>query len=250
MLPSARERHRAAPENGRDERKGVHAMSATAGTQSRVSRAMSHAPRAGQPPIGPLARLAVAAPIAFFAIMLVLGAATPGYDAIRQMGSELSLGLFGPIMIANFLALGLTELAFGVALWRAAGPAASGRLGAAMVALAGVAFLDAGVFLTDPMGAPVTTHGVLHVLAAVAIFFLAVPIGGLATAWRFRRRRGFAAYSALTAIATPLLLVATFTSGDILGLMERVVIAVTLAWLTNLAWRVLRGRLLGAPPQR
>lgn len=201
-----------------------------------------------RPPVGALARTAIGAPGAFFAIMLVLGAVSPGYDAISRMGSELSLGPLGGIMIANFLGLGLVEVAFGAMLWRSVGPAFSGRLGAAMVMLVGVAFVDAGVFLTDRAGAPVTTHGVLHVLAAVAIFFIAVPIGGLALAWRCRRWRGFAAYSALTAVATPLLLVATFTSGGIEGLMERVVIGVALAWLTTLAWRARRGGLVAPAP--
>ena len=210
---------------------------------------MSHDLRVAKPPAGALARIAVVAPAVFFTIMLVLGAVTPGYDAIRRMGSELSLGRLGWIMIANFIGLGLTEVAWSVELFRAVGPGFSGRLGAAMVALVGAAFLDAGVFVTDPMGAKVTTHGVLHVLAAVVLFFLAFPIGGLALAWRCRRQRGFAAYSALTAIATPLLLVATFTSGDVQGLMERVLIGVDLAWLTVLAWRTHRGRFLDSPPK-
>ena len=196
-----------------------------------------------------LAAAATVAPPAFFAIMLLLGAVTPGYDAISRMGSELSLAPLGWIMIANFLGLGLTELAFGLALFRAVGPAFSGRLGAATVTLVGAAFLDAGVFVTDPAGAPITTHGVLHVLAAVVLFFIAFPIGGLAMAWRYRRQGRYAAYSALSAVATPLLLVATFLSGGVEGLMERVVIGVGLAWLTVLARRARQGRLLDAAPE-
>jgi hypothetical membrane protein len=219
-------------------------MSFVAGTNRLKPDAMSHDHQVAHAPVGILTRTTVAAPAVFFAIMLVLGAVTPGYDAMSRMGSELSLGPLGWVMIANFIGLGLTEVAFGVTLFRAVGPAFAGRLGAAMVTLVGIAFLDAGVFVTDPMGAQATTHGVLHVLAAVVIFFLAVPIGGLAMAWRCRRQHGYAAYSALTAIATPLLLVATFLSGDVEGLMERVVIGVALVWLTVLAWRTRRGRLL------
>lgn len=212
-------------------------MSVTAEAPNCPSHVMVHDLPVAHPPVGALARAAVAAPAVFFTIMLVLSAVTPGYDAISRMGSELSLGRLGWVMIANFIGLGLTEVAFSVALFRSVGPAFSGRLGAAMVALVGIAFLDAGVFATDPSGAQVTTHGILHVLAAVVLFFFAFPIGGLAMAWRCRRQRGFAVYSALTAVTTPLLLVATFTSGDVLGLMERVLIGVDLTWLTVLARR-------------
>ena len=224
-------------------------------TQTRRLTAGAAAPnqRTARSPLRALAHIPMAAPSVFFAIMLGLGAVTPGYDAISRMGSELSLGAFGWIMIANFLCFGMVELAFAVAMWRAIGPAFSGRLAAAMVLLAGIAFLDAGVFITDPAGAPVTAHGVLHVLAAVTLFFFAFPIGGLAMAWRFRRQRVFAVYSALTAIATPLLLIATFTSGNEMGLMERVLIGVDLAWLTVLAYRLKRAgaqarALRSAPP--
>jgi hypothetical membrane protein len=190
-------------------------------------------------PINPVvAKLAIAAPPIFFAVMLVLGAVTPGYSALRQMGSALSLAPLGWVMIANFIALGLVEIAFGLSLFRTLGPAWSGRVGAAMVTLVGLAFLDAGVFVTDPPGGPVTTHGVLHVLAAVVIFFIATPIGAAAISGRFRSDWRYALYSALTAVASPVLLVVTFLSGDLMGLVERVVIAVVLAWLAVLALRL------------
>lgn len=188
-----------------------------------------------------IAQLAVAAPPIFFVVMLALGAITPGYNALRQMGSELSLAPLGWVMIANFIGLGLTEIAFGVSLFRLIGPAWSGRLGATMVTLIGLAFLDAGVFVTDPPGAAVTTHGVLHVLAAVTLFFITIPIGAAAIAWRCRSDRRYAIYSALTAVASPLLLVATFLSGDLEGLTERVLIGLALVWLSILALRASGG---------
>jgi hypothetical membrane protein len=81
---------------------------------------------------------------------------------------------------------------------------------------------------------------------AVVIFFIATPIAGLAAARRLRHRRRFARYSALTAVLTPALLVVTFVSGSLLGLAERIVIAVVLAWLTTLAVQLHRGD-LGRP---
>jgi hypothetical protein len=63
--------------------------------------------------------------------------------------------------------------------------------------------------------------------------------------WRVRRQRRFAIYCALVAVATPALLVATFVSGNLLGLAERIVIAFVLTWLTVLARGLHRGALAG-----
>ena len=57
---------------------------------------------------------------------MVLGFITPGYDWVARYGSELSLGLLGWIMIANFIVLGLVELAFAMALGRVIADRVSG----------------------------------------------------------------------------------------------------------------------------
>jgi hypothetical protein len=44
-------------------------------------------------------------------------------------------------------------------------------------------------------------------------------------------------------VSTPALLVATFVSGNLLGLAERIVIAFVLTWLTILAGELHRARL-------
>ena len=75
----------------------------------------------------------------------------------------------------------------------------------------------------------------VHALTAVVIFFIATPIAALASARRLRHRRGFAAYSVLAAAGTPAMLLATFISGSLLSLAERIAIAFALAWLTSLA---------------
>ena len=167
-------------------------------------------PAAG--PKGWARRVALAgmvAPAGFFTVMMVLGLVTPGYDWVARYGSELSLGRLGAIMIANFIALGVAELALAAALGAAIGDRVSGR-----------------------------------VATAAVIFFLATPIAALAMARRCRGQRGFARYCALTAVVTPALLIATFVSGSLLGLTERVVITVVLAWLTTLALQLRRGNLI------
>ena len=186
-------------------------------------------------------------PAAFYAIIIVLGQVTPGYDPVSRFASELSLGRYGAVMIAGFIATGLAELALGLSLRPVLGPRRPGRIAAAMIAVAGLGFLVAGIFVTDPGGQVHTIHGALHFAAAIVLFFAAVPAAALAMARRYRHQRGFAAYSALTGAATPVLFIATVASGHLLGVMERIVIGVVLAWLTAVAIRLHQGKLTDAP---
>ena len=204
-------------------------------------------PAAG--PKGWARRVALAgmvAPAGFFTVMMVLGLVTPGYDWVARYGSELSLGRLGAIMIANFIALGLVELALAAALGHTIGDRVSGWVATAAVGLLGAAFVVAGVCVTDKAklvtGAH-TWHGTVHALMAAVIFFIATPIAALAMARRCRGQRSFARYCALTAVATPALLIATFVSGSLFGLTERILIAVVLAWLTALALQLRRTNL-------
>ena len=63
-----------------------------------------------------VALIAMVAPAGFFAVMMILGFVTPGYDWVARFGSELSLGSLGWIMSVNFVVLGVAELALAVAL--------------------------------------------------------------------------------------------------------------------------------------
>jgi hypothetical membrane protein len=186
---------------------------------------------------------AMAAPASFFAVMTILGQVTPGYNWLARYGSELSLGPMGWVMIANFIALGVVELALAIALSRTIADRASGWVATAAVGLIGAAFVVLGICVTDPaklVSGAQTWHGLVHSMMAVVVFFIATPIAGLSTALRFRSHPRFAVYCVLTAVAIPALLVTTFLSGDLLGLVERITIAVVLAWLTSLAVQLRR----------
>jgi hypothetical membrane protein len=188
----------------------------------------------------------IIAPATFFTIMMVLGLVTPGYDWVARYGSELSLGRLGWIMIINFIALGMVEVALAGALGRTVGNRVSGWVATGAVGLIGAAFVVAGVCVTDPaklVNGAHSWHGIVHAFMAVVIFFIATPVAALAMARRMRRHRRFAIYCAVTSVATPALLVATFVSGNLLGLAERIVIAFVLTWLTILAAEVHRGTL-------
>jgi len=113
------------------------------------------------------------APAGFFAVMMVLGFVTPGYDWVARYRSELSLGSLGWIMIADFVVLGVVELAFAVALGRVIAVRVSGWLATVAVGLIGAAFVTAGVCVTDPaklVSGAHTGHGTVHALVAAVMF--------------------------------------------------------------------------------
>ena len=196
-----------------------------------------------------VALIAIVTPAGFFAVMMILGFVTPGYDWVARYGSELSLGSLGWIMIANFVILGVVELALASALGRMIANSVSGWLATVGIGFLGAAFVTAGVCVTDParlVSGAHTWHGMVHALMAVVIFFIATPAAALATARRLRGLRGFAVYSVAAAVGTPALLVVTFVSGSFLGLTERIAIAFALAWLTSLAVQLRRCAFTGS----
>lgn len=118
----------------------------------------------------------------------------PEFAEDWQLG-ELSPGSLGWIMIANFIVLGLVELALAAAVGRTIGDRPSRWVGTAAVGLPGAAFVVAGVCVTDPsrlVSGAHTWHGVVHALMATVIFLIATPIAALAIArrWPGQQRPG------------------------------------------------------------
>jgi hypothetical protein len=101
----------------------------------------------------------IVAPVGFFTVMTVLGQVTPDYDWVARYGSELSLGSLGWIMIVNFVALGLVELALAAALGRTIGNKISGWV--ATAAGSSRPHLSSPVYAspTQPRSSPVRRRG-------------------------------------------------------------------------------------------
>jgi len=193
--------------------------------------------------------IGIGAPVVFYAVMVLLGIITPHYNAISQFGSELSLYKYGWAMITNFIGFGILELLFALSVFQTFGTDTSGKLGSVMVGVLGAGFLIAGTFVTDPNGTIRTIHGGFHFAAAILIFFISMPAGSVVFAYRFRRQaKIFAIYSLISGVLTPILFIATVTAGSILGLMERIVIAIILGWLSVLAYELHRYRQKLAQP--
>jgi hypothetical membrane protein len=176
-------------------------------------------------------------PALWFTVMIALGLSVPGYDTLRMPASALSLGTTGWVMIVNFMLLGAAEMVFATGLWRAASGSRPGRAGAALIGFAGACTLLAGPLVTDPDDALRTVHAQLH-LAAVALAFASVSAAAIVFAQRDREARGFAALSTLCGLSVLPLFVLSEVAAPMLGLIQRIAVALAFAWLTALALRL------------
>ncbi|MBE3008060.1 DUF998 domain-containing protein [Microbispora sp. NEAU-D428] len=190
---------------------------------------------------------AVSGPL-FLGVILVEGALRSGYDPFRHPGSALSLGDRGWIQIANFLLTGLSLLGFAAAVRTVLRSTA----GALLVGVAGLAMVVSGLFTMDPMHGyppgssdPITTswHHQVHDVAGV-VLFLALPAACLPISRRLGG--GWRAYLLLTAAAGLVLMVWFGTVWEAgaanAGLIQRVLIAVDLGWVSLLAVHLLAFR--------
>jgi hypothetical protein len=185
----------------------------------------------------------------------------PGYDPLRYTVSAFVLGAFGWVQVATFLVAGGLLLAFAFGLRPALG---GGRLVAVLVGLFAVGMIGSGVFAADRISSGVTAdnpyppgtlagpdrtlHGILHDLLGVPVF-LGLPIICGIVAYRFvtAGRKGWAAYSAGTAVAyvtcfvlTSMALAQPSLIAPVGGLLQRFTIIVGWTWLAALALHLLR----------
>jgi hypothetical protein len=173
--------------------------------------------------------------ILFTTVYLIEGATRPGYDALQQPISALSLGLGGWVQQANFIIFGILMIISALG-WRAALFPGRGALGYPLLKIAsGVGLIMDGIFSQDagrgyPPGAQttsITVSGQIHNIFA-SICITAIAAGCYVLAARFvaePRWRWWALYAALTGIAT-MALIATFGAqythpGSPAGLFER-----------------------------
>ena len=165
--------------------------------------------------------LGSAAGIAFNAVVFVGGAVRPGYDAVAQPMSALSLGPDGWVQVTNFVLFGIAGCVTAFA-WRptlAPGPGAVWY--PRLRVLAAVALIGAGLFSQDPgrgfpagVAAPPipTLHQQIHnVVSYVSLTTTVAEL--LILAHRFRREgpawRGWAT-AATTAALSMMVFLATF----------------------------------------
>jgi hypothetical protein len=160
----------------------------------------------------------IAGPL-FIALVLVQALARPGFDLSRHPLSMLSLGDLGWIQVISFIGAGLLSIAYAIGIRRALHPGRAATWGPLLIGGWGLGLIAAGLFGPDPSfgfppGAPAGTpespslHGTIHQLA-----FLVATLSITAACFVFVRRfasssqSGWAAYSAATGVAVPVLIV-------------------------------------------
>ena len=176
----------------------------------------------------------------FVTVLAAQALTRDGFDPSRHPISALSLGDRGWIQIADFVLVGVLSVAFAAGLRRVPRPAPWGPL---LIAVYGVGLIVTGVFVGDPgLGFPPGTepgipelswHAAVHAAAPPVAF--GALIGGCAVfARRFSGggRRGWAGYSAGTAVAALALLLWPGGGGAV---RTGVAVLITSAWMTALA---------------
>jgi hypothetical membrane protein len=204
-------------------------------------------------------------PLVFVLAFLVEGATRAGgYDPLAHPVSSLAIGEYGWTQRVTFLVTGALVLASALGLRSALRRRGAGIWAPLLIGICGIGMIGAGVFIADPhngypLGTPLvvsppTTNGALHD-AFSSLFFLGLPAACLVAAYRFAvlGRRGWAAYSAGTAVAFLGFFVLTGMGfaqhpalSPIAGLLQRLTIVIGWAWLVALALD-LRRRAPGEP---
>lgn len=183
-----------------------------------------------------------AAPVIYFATVLAGGWATPGYSHLHRPVSALfeSGAPHATTVSVAFIIYNLLLMAFGSGLLQQGERTGFPRLAAMMILLNGAFGLMIELTPMDPVGAPSTVAGTLHlVIAGFLVLTCAAAMSSLAIVWRHNQAlRGLATI-------TLLLLAVMLVSGAVaaaaaaldwpyLGLAQRVTIGSYLAWILAL----------------
>lgn len=193
-------------------------------------------------------RLAVAGivgPVAWWLLIIVNGAITPGYSHVSDFMSTLgAVGApFAIVQQLNFAVLGgsILALMLGIHSWFVDGRRP--RAGTALLGVFGVGIILAGIFPEHPT-APDSMTNVLHNITGIIGFFagvIAVPL----VARRLGADDRWPSYR-FEAIATVVIVVVTFgvfiatTESAIVGLTQRLFIGVMTLWVVLQSVRLYR----------
>lgn len=171
-------------------------------------------------------RPALVAAILWFGLLVLLaGAATPGYSQATQAISELAAPdapYVWLVRFGGFIPLGSILVLYAFAFARLNEAALPKMLVSALVWLTGAAVIVAGVFPTDPGGQRNSLSGIIHAAAGLTLLIVSSATPFLALfllSGRRSRRSAYALYSVLTGFAlTGLFLM--MPNGILPGLVE------------------------------
>lgn len=193
----------------------------------------------------------------FNIVYWIEGATRPGYNALHQAVSSLSLSNQGWLQIINFIVCGLLIFAFAIGLRRTLPADKRATWGTLLLAAVGIGLIIAGVFVTDPAqgyppGTPdgpaihTTLTGDIHFFIGAPAVFGLLPLSCIVLARCFAEEtqwKGGAVYSILSGILMLAFFVGFIITGiheGPAGLMERFSIMVGMAWIMVFAILLLR----------
>jgi hypothetical membrane protein len=186
-------------------------------------------------------RLGLAGVSGFILLLGLLHVLEPGFSVVDDYTSDYALGDAGWLMRVAFAsaALGVAGVALGLRAVLLPGRRVVLAWRLLLVSAAG--FVLVSIFDTDPTAATeMTTHGTVHV-AAAAVIFLCLLIACWVLRGVFARDpawRGFAGAQRWWAIAYSATFVDSFFLPTPAGIGQRLFVAVLMAWLFTVAWRL------------
>lgn len=206
----------------------------------------------------------VLAPIVYAVTVVLGGILRPGYSHISQFVSELiAAGAPNKSLLDPLFALyNLLTIAFGAGLVMTVRAASetrgkvSGTLGALVLVAEGIFGFVTVFFPQDPVGAPITSTGTMHIVLA-GLSSLTTMLSMLLMGLWFRKQPGLQSYGLYSFISVVVVFVfgglAAVTGANrnlILGIMERLTIGGFLQWLFVIALKLYSSREMVAAPTR
>jgi hypothetical membrane protein len=143
-----------------------------------------------------LAVVAIAGVIYFVVAVVVLHILRPDYDPARRVISNYAVGPYGFLMTIAFLAPAMSQFGLALGLYRGMAIGSRSRIGMMLLGIAGLGDLLSAIFPTDvtPNDTPVTTIGVIHILAGV-IGFLCLLVAMFLLSRRFKQDMRWQSFS-------------------------------------------------------
>jgi hypothetical protein len=163
---------------------------------------------------------AIAGPLFLFTV-LIQDYTVPDFNPRLHLLSQLSLGEWGWVQIANFVLAGVLNLLYAAGLWRRLHPGRAGTWGPILIGAYGFGLIVVGVFRTDPsngfpLGVSTPTdpswHGAIHALGGLFTFLaLAAALAVFARFFLERKEWGWAFYCLTSAIVFLVIFFGGFT---------------------------------------
>lgn len=191
-----------------------------------------------------LAFAGMAGPVVLIITDIVASSANPGYSLARDSISSLALAELGWVQTIGFLAIGLLVEIFTAGLLYNIRARWGFHPSITCLVIMGFGLLLIGAFRTEPVGAPENTEGIIHNIAATAVFWL-FPVASLLIAPSIKHDpfwKNVYKYTIITGILGFILVIMVVILEDAdswFGLAERLLVANMIIWVEVMAFKLL-----------